>query len=77
MQVNPPLLNLKQMNPEASKSATSLWTSLEIRSHHFDRFFRVIGSVKMKFALVLAQRKANISNILRLTFSALFAKTEN
>ena len=40
------------VNPQTSKSMTSSQTSLHIRSYSFDCFFKILGSIKMKFCQI-------------------------
>ena len=50
-------------NAETLKYATSSETQVLFKNYTFDCFFRVIGSIKMKFAQVLVQRMTNISSL--------------
>ena len=51
------------VNPQASKSVTSLYKLLHIRTYTFDCFFRTRGIIKMRFGRVLMQHMTNVSDL--------------
>ena len=51
------------VNPQTSKSVTSAWTVLRIRSDTYNCFFRVLGSISMKLGQILLQYMTDISNL--------------
>ena len=50
------------INPQTSKSETSSNTLLHITSYTFDLFFKMLGSIKMKYDPILLQLMIKISN---------------
>ena len=50
------------INPQTSKSATSSNTLLHVTSYTFDLFFKMLGSIKMKYDPILLQLMIKISN---------------